>query len=432
MKTRMMTLTVAATLVAAAPVLQSAALAADDNLPELTLEQVLSLARQRNRSLVVEKARLAQAQTAVEQGWSALFPTIAAQGKYTRNSVDDKAFMGIVVQPQDQFDGTISATVPLIVPAAYPALEAVKATAHSAESNFFVSEASVLLSVAQLFYAASISDEVLAARQSSVGVARATLKNAQARFQAGTVTKVDVDRAELALVQAEQAAREAAFGQQKTYRALGTLIQRQEPFRVRAPAIPSETHDERELETALHLRPEFKALELAAASADAQKRANGWRWAPSLSGFANYHRSNYFNFITQLKYSWVVGAQLDWVLFDGGARDSLRHLAAAQAEEALARSEVLRDSIHDDLADGRRNLETKQQGLAVAERSVELSKEALGLVRVQYEAGTVTQVDLLQAQDALVGAQVGLAQAHYDVAAADLALRHAAGTFPPK
>ncbi len=120
------------------------------------------------------------------------------------------------------------------------------------------------------------------------------------------------------------------------------------------------------------------------------------------------------------------------MLFDGGARDAQRHLTAAQAEETAARAEVLRDSIRDDLADGRRNLETKQQGVSVAERSVALATEALGLVRVQYEAGTVTQVDLLQAQDALVASQESLAQAHYDLAAADLALRHAAGTFPPK
>ena len=53
-------------------------------------------------------------------------------------------------------------------------------------------------------------------------------------------------------------------------------------------------------------------------------------------------------------------------------------------------------------------------------------------MRTQYEAGTVTQVDLLQAQDGLVGAQLSLVQAKFDVAVADLTLRRAAGTFPPK
>jgi outer membrane protein TolC len=445
MKTQTMILTAAAMLVAAAPVFQSLALAADDNLPELTLEQVLTLARKRNKSLVAERARLLQAQASVEQAWASLFPTVAAQGKYTRNNTKFEfgrpimdpvtgvttGVQNLRIQPLDQFDGAVSATLPLIAPAAYPALQAVKLTEKGAEAGFEVSDASVLLSVAQLFYAASIADEVFLARQSNVSVANATMKNARVRFQAGTVTKVDVDRAELALVQAEQAVREAAFGQQKTYRALATLIQRQEPFRVRAPAIPAERHDENELQMALHLRPEFRALEFNAQSADAQRRANGWRWAPTLSAFGNARIFNYDNFAAQ-HHAWAFGAQLDWVLFEGGTRDALRHIAAAQAEEAAARADVLRDTIRDDLADGRRNLETKQQGLAVAERSVTLAMEALGLVRVQYEAGTVTQVDLLQAQDALVGAQVGLAQAHYDVAAADLALRHAAGTFPPK
>jgi outer membrane protein len=319
----------------------------------------------------------------------------------------------------------------LIAPAAYSALSALKATEEAAEANFDVSDATVLLGVAQTFYAASIADEVLAARRSNVTVAEATLQNARVRFHAGTVTKVDVDRAELALGNAQQGEREAVFGRQKTYRALATLIQREGSFRVQAPTATPELHDERELDSALRLRPEYRVLKLNIESLDAQRRANGWRWAPTLSAFGFARKFNYDNFGAD-HHAWAVGAQLDWVFFDGGTRDAARHLAEAQAQETLARADVLRDSIRDDLADGRRNLETKQEGVAVAERSVQLAKETLDLVRVQYEAGTVTQVDLLQAQDQLVASQEALAQAHYDLASADLTLRHAAGTFPPK
>jgi hypothetical protein len=42
---------------------------------------------------------------------------------------------------------------------------------------------------------------------------------------------VDVDRAELALVRAEQLEREARNGQARTYRALATLIQENRPSR---------------------------------------------------------------------------------------------------------------------------------------------------------------------------------------------------------
>ena len=68
--------------------------------------------------------------------------------------------------------------------------------------------------------------------------------------------------------------------------------------------------------------------------------------------------------------------------------------------------------------------------MAAAERAVELARETLRLIRAQYEAGTVKQLDVLQAQDALVGAEVALAQAHFDVALADVQLRRAAGAFP--
>ena len=81
---------------------------------------------------------------------------------------------------------------------------------------------------------------------------------------------------------------------------------------------------------------------------------------------------------------------------------------------------MLRDTIRDDLATNRSLVETKQQGVSAATRSVELARETMELVRTQYEAGTVTQVDLLQAQDGLVGAQEALAQARFDLAVADL------------
>jgi outer membrane protein TolC len=150
-----------------------------------------------------------------------------------------------------------------------------------------------------------------------------------------------------------------------------------------------------------------------------------------LNAFANAHLGNYVGF-TGNSYSWQVGASLDWVIFDGGNRDAQRHLAAAQAAQAEAQAAVLADSIRDDLANNRSLLNTRREAVRAAERGAELASETLDLVRSQYEAGTITQVDLLAAQDNLVIAQESLASARFDVAIADLALRRTAGTFPPR
>jgi len=120
--------------------------------PLLTLDDALARARKTNTSITVEKARLAQAQTNLDQAWAVLLPTVAAQGKYTRNyntvpvsfpSTKTPSGM-LVIQPPNQLDGVISFTAPIIVPAAYPGLESVKAGVRSSEASYEVSERDVL------------------------------------------------------------------------------------------------------------------------------------------------------------------------------------------------------------------------------------------------------------------------------------------------
>ncbi|MFL5307297.1 MAG: TolC family protein [Polyangia bacterium] len=399
----------------------------------LTLDTALATAKRANRTLAVEKYRLAGARTNTEAAWAALFPIITAQGRYTHNYKNAVVNFGtepFTILKQEQLDANISATMPLIAPAAYPALDAVKKGVRSSEANYEASESNVLLNVAQVFFLAAAADEVLVSRQSNIAVSRATLENAKTRFAAGTVTKVDVDRAELAVVRAEQIARDAEYARQQSYRALATLMQDDVAFKVVPPEVPLKTPAE-SFDEALNRRAEFRALILTEESADATRRAYAWRWSPQLSGFAKANIGNYVGF-TGDRYAWAVGLQLDWTIFDGGTRDAQRHLAAAQASQAEAQSQVLADSIRDDLQNGRVYLETKRAALVASLRAVTLAQETLELVRSQYEAGTVTQVDLLQAQDNLVSAQEALAQARFDVSVADVNLRHAAGTFPGK
>jgi outer membrane protein TolC len=421
----------AAVLLAAVPSISASA----QTERELTLEQALEMGKKRNKSMVVENARLQQVQTQLSSAWAMLLPTIAAQGRYTRNyaefSFPIAAGQNLLIQPVNQWDGVVSFNAPLIVPAAYPGLQSVKANIASAEANYDLSEYNVLYAVAQAFYAAAVSDEVVTARRSNIQVAKATLENAKTRLAAGTVTKVDVDRAELAMIRSEQAEREARQARQQAYTGLATLIQLQGPFHVKAPESLAPLPPEQPLENVLQLRPEFRALELSSRAADLQAKTDAWKWSPSISAFGNARRFNYQNFKRD-DYSWAVGVQLDWVIFDGGARDAQRHQANAQMAEALARVEVLKDTIRDDLTNQRSLVDTKRQGVFAAVRAVELAKETIDLVRTQYEAGTVTQVDLLNVQDSLVGAQEALAQLRFDLAVADLAYRKTAGTFPPR
>jgi outer membrane protein len=416
-----------------------------DTARRLTLPEVLAQTRKSNRDLKTARARLDQAALGVDQAWVALYPQAAAQGRFTRNykevAIDPSRFGGsmgggpppptIVIQRREQLDVNGNVSVPLLVPWAYPGLTAARASYRSAEATYDVSDTTVLLSAAQTFYQAAGTDEVLRARHSAVEVARQGWNDAKVRFSAGTVTSVDVARAELSLVRAQQAEREAELARAQTYRALGTIAQIDGPFAVAPGDVTPAAINPVDVEGALRLRPELAALEASLQAAAAQEKASGFRWLPSLSAFGTGRVSNYSGFGGD-PYFWAVGASLDWVLFDGGLRDVQRKTAHAQGRETTEQILQFKDTVRDDLANARLQLDTKRAAVESARKSVELAKATLDLVRVQYESGATTQLNLLEAQDNLVAADVGLAQSRFELAIADLGARRAAGTFPER
>jgi outer membrane protein TolC len=439
----------------------------------ITLDEALAMARAHNRDLRGARERIVEANAGVEQARAALFPTVAAQGKYTHNykevDFDAAALLGpafdvadaikgsttnpaeaaaidaavtrdraalasqptVVISKAEELDGQITASVPVLSPPLFYGLSAAQHSRDASDAGYQVTEAGVLVAVAQAYFGAAGADELVVARQDAVKVATETFDFAKARVAAELANQVESTRAETALVRAQQDLAEAENARAAAYRALATLLGTREPITVRAtntpPAEPGAV--DALVAEARTRRPEVAAQRATIAAAEASARASEWRWSPSLSGFANLRGQNYTGFSGD-KYAWAVGLQVDWLMFDGGIRDAQRHTAEAQRREAEVRLELLGDTVSDEVANAHGSLDTKRRGVAAAQRSVELARETLRLVRAQYEAGTAKQLDVLQAQDVLVGSEVALAQAHFDVALADLQLHRATGEFP--
>jgi outer membrane protein TolC len=457
----------------ATALLLSSAIALGQGERVLTLEEALRIARQQSRDLAAARSRQEQTDTGVDLARSYLLPTVSAQGRYTRNykqvELNTASFntpvLGLaealrtsttnpaeaaaianfqnqilanppppaVIQQRNQLDGVVQATVPLFAPSAYFGLAAARRGSEAAAATYDSTDATVLLQVAQSFYGVAGAQELLAARRNAVGVAQETATVAKNRLETGTANRVEFQRAQVALLRAQQAEVEANDVRAQAQRGLATLLNLREPFRVDSGKGPQELSRPAEelARDALRLRPEVIALERNIAAVDAQAKAAGWRWSPTLSGFGNYRVFNYTGFAND-HYSWAVGVQLDWLLYDGGARDSQRHLAAAQRSENEARLSLLRDTVMDEIANAQQSVQTRRSALSTALQAVDLSRSTLELVRSQHEVGTATQLDLLTAQDSLVAADVAVAQARFDLALAALSLQRSAGLFPSK
>ena len=265
--------------------------------------------------------------------------------------------------------------------------------------------------MAQAFYAAAIADEVLVgARLEHRGRARDADQRARpASRRAPSPRSTSTAPSWRWCAPSSSSARRATAASQ-AYRALATLIQMPTgPFRRasqserRAPPT-----DEPDLRPALQLRPEFRALEAAAAVRGGRTpRAYAWRWAPSLSAFGNARKFNYDNFSARPVLvgggrAARLGALRRWHARRAAPPGRRAGRGSAGAGGVFARQRPRRPGqrarpARDEAARRRRPRRARSSW----------RRETIELVRTQYEAGTVTQVDLLQAQDGLVGAAAG-------------------------
>ncbi len=451
---------------------------------KLTLSDAIKAADENSLDLMQARARLEQSGTGIQAARAALLPTIALQGKYTHNSyavelpatefadsalqvgdalvsVSDDLYAQtgktpsanvsgalsgyqqvktailtappIVITPQEQLDASVSVQLPLVVPWAWYQLRSAHRTVDAAEANFKVSRAQTLLLVAQYFYLAAGNEEVVTARHHAIEVAQKTLDDAIARVEVGAGNLVDQGRAQVAYDRAVQSATEAEAAREQAFRTLSTAIGVTGPYGVEVGNLPQDRFGPGDDLAAMgrSLRPEF-SLNIAQVSASqVSSKSNGARWWPTLSAFGQARTFNYAGFAGK-NYAWSVGVQLDWALYDGGSSAASKRQFAALASEASARLTLLQLTISDDIANARRDLDVKHLAVGTAERAVSLSQQTLDLIRVQHDSGAISQLDLLTAQDALVSAELTLAQARFDRALADITLQRQVGTFPPE
>jgi outer membrane protein len=403
----------------------------------LTLDQVLRLARERNRTLQAAAEELAAARAAADRALAPLLPQASAQARIFRNDPEIRFMLPagflpggrteVVISPTTQIDATLTATLPLLVPSAYGGVRAARAQERAEVSRLRAAGNDVAFAVARAFFAVAGAEEVLVAREHAVKVTEEALRTTGVRRAAGVARAVDVTRAELQAVRARQALREAGDAVAAARRALGTALALGEPVRAEAPPTvrwspPAEADLVRE---AIAARPDVAAAREQVGAAERALSAARWRLAPNLLAFANLRGFNNPGF-APVNYAWAAGVLLDVPLIEPGRYTDLR-ATEARLRQAQVRLAQITDGVADEVRNARDALGTSHARLESAERAVALARTALDLVRIQREAGIATQLEEIDAQDRLVTSQIALAQARFELALADLALKRSAG-----
>jgi outer membrane protein TolC len=296
-----------------------------------------------------------------------------------------------------------------------------------------------LFSVRAKFYAVLLAKKKISVAEQSLNLLEEQLKTVKDRYDAGTLSKFDLLRAQVAVangrpplirarndfrISIEELRQVLGFATvsadnvTKLPEFLGELTY--EPTAIELPAA---------IESARANRPELQQLfKLEQAADKSLSAARGSYW-PSLGVGAGYQvkKSSADNDLNHTREGWSAIAQGNWAIFDGRATAG----KVAQARSALAQMKLT--SSEQQLAidvEVRRAHSTLQEAveLVTASKAVgEQAEESVRLAKARFDAGTATQLDVLQAQVALTEARTNEVEALYNHTVALASLRKAMG-----
>jgi len=298
--------------------------------------------------------------------------------------------------------------------------------------------ADVLRDVRIAYYAVLVAQQQMIVQEASLKLLERELTDTQRRFEAGTVPRFNVLRAEVEVANTRPRLIRARNAWRIAKDTLATQLGENVPREVqdlplqltdKLEAAPFELTLPEALARALEQRTELAALRKAAALRDEAVRNAKAGYKPSVQVFAGYgSKSSQFNRdLTEELHGWEAGAQLNWSIFDG-------FLTKGRVQEA----EGLRRRTQEELADAGRRIELEVRAahstfieagevLRSQAKVQESAEEALRLASARANAGTATQLDVLNAQTALTEARTTQVQALHDYAVARARLDRAIG-----
>ena len=420
---------------------------AEDDRPlrALTLDQALAELDSQSPTLVQARGRVADARALATQAAVPLLPTLVAAGGYTRNSADAIVDLSklplaglpagalssgpLVIQPLGVWTVSGSLRVPLIVPNAWADWAAAQRAADSLAATAESARLQLRASLAQAAWAAAAAEEIVAASERAVTVAEEHQRSAARSVTAGTEAPLSVLKAETEVVKRQSDLAQARANRERSHLALGVLLGKTEPLRVLLPPIAGgETpHPVDSLVAeALQARPELVAQEAQIRAARAQVTSARLRWLPQISGSGAVFAAD-VPYPTGKKEGWRLTLDALWPLYDGGLASGKRDQAQADLLTARAAAEAQRLNVIQEVQDTRRDVSVAGERLRLAEQQRDLATAAAASAKRTFEAGVASSLDVLDANDKLYQADVGMADAHGRLGIARVALDRALG-----
>lgn len=404
-------------------------------VPIYTIEQAVAVAEEHNPDILIARKKVQGAHGGVIEARSGFLPWLSSDGLADKRQTQSETNLR-----QEDYNVTVKVEQNLYTGGAVTSQLAM-ARLNVEKQNYELQEigSRVAMDVRIAFNELLLNRAKVRVRQDSVRVLDEELKNQQQSFNAGIVSNLNVQRAEVALANERPELFNAETQLKNSYLRLGDLFGTEAnptgeaaPFDVSGELQYEPNHPDLNdcLARADTNRPVIKARKKDIEIEDQQYTLDRSATRPHVRAFSGYevYSERDPEVGPEFNYGGVVGINATWNIFDGFATKGrmqatrARRAAAVQAL-AAARREVASEvrSAFFDLQQADRVLETETSNVQAADQSLDIAKS-------NFAAGLGTQLDILQAASDVTRTRTTRLSAIYLHNAALARLAHACGS----
>ena len=275
-----------------------------------------------------------------------------------------------------------------------------------------------------------------ALRQESVDRLQAHLDNIIAQYNVGIVARADVLRSEVELANAQQnyitASNEYDVAEATLNNIIGTPLGTNLLLKDRLQYEPYENDMAYCLAYSEQHRPELKQAEYAIDSAEAALVVARSGHMPKVyANASNNWGGNGSDWPGDDDENWSVGVTASMNVFDSGVTWSRIHAAQENLAKAKESQRQIKDNVELEVRTDYLNLREAEKRITTTQVAVASAEEDYHIAVVRYQAGVGTNIDVMDAQEALTQAKTNYYQALYNYNTSKAALNTSMGVGVP-
>ena len=393
----------------------------------LSLEDAIARAVATSHRVADARARGDAASAIVGERHASTLPQLSAVGGYTRtNHVDE---FGIllptnqlrIIYPDipDNYRARLDVQWPVYTAGRLDAIEnAARREQRAAARDADATTADVRLDTTRAFWSLVVAEASLRVVEESLARMGAHVRDARNQVDAGLVPPNEVLTAQAQEARQRMLSIQARWARDVSEADLARLVG-VDPATHIAPAatldpptVPVDT--DLLITEARQRRPERQALEERTAAAESRQRAAdaGRRPSVAVAGGLDYARPNsrIFPRVGDWRASWDAGVNVNWPLFDGGRSRYEAAEASATVRAVRERLAELDSSIAFEIRQRVSEIASNLAALDAADVGIRAATEAHRVIGERFGAGVATSTDVVDAQVAVLQAQLDRTQ----------------------